>query len=137
MVRLYRNLSDRIEKRPAISADHKHAVGGVYECHSGSEQSRENHNGGEGHPARRLTCGNSEKTDFGRGIEAKTEQTSYWEHLPASRHHAEHGPENPGKKTATGQQQIEFLLVDGLPAPRPLKTLPDAAQYDEIDGGDS
>ena len=130
------NLADRIEERPAIGADHQHAVGGVDQRHAGGEQRRKNHDGADGHAAGRLAGGDGEQADFGRGVETQPEQEADREHLPAARHHAEQRPEDAGQQAAAGEQQIELLLVDRLAAARPAKTAPDAAQDDEIDGGD-
>ena len=130
------NLADRIEKCPAIGADHEHAVGGVDERHPGGEQRRENHDRAEGHAAGSLAGGDGEQADFGRGIEAEAEQKADREHLPASRHHAEQRPEDAGKEAAAGEEKIQFLFGDRLAAARPPKTSPDAAQNDEIDDGD-
>src|SRR6202035_497883 len=54
------DLADRIEERPAIGADHQHAVGGIDQCHASGEQRRKNHDGADGHAAGGLAGGDGE-----------------------------------------------------------------------------
>ena len=103
-------LADRLHERPAIGAQHQHAVRRVDQGHSGSEQGRKHHDRRERSTVGRLHRRNAEQRDFGRGVEPQAEQEPDREHVPAFGYEAEQRTEKARQEPAIVEQYVEILL---------------------------
>ena len=130
-------LADRLHERPAIGAEHQHAVGRVDQRHAGGEQRREHHD------RSRTTC---------RWPPARTEMPNSATSVAVSKPRPNRNPignmcqllvtsRNSGRKIrdeepALVEQDVEILLRERLAALDRLKGAVDRDQHQNVDEGD-
>src|ERR1700722_7669868 len=103
-------LADRLDEGPAISAEHKNAIGRIKQGHAGGKQSRKDQNRPDRKTLRRLGRRNAKKADLSRGVEAKAEQDAKRIHLPAALDQTKKAAEQAPEQPAIGEHQVEVFL---------------------------
>ena len=129
-------LADRLHERPAIGAQHQHAVGRVDQRHAGGEQGRKHQDRRERDAVGGLRRGDAEQRDLGRGVEAEPEQEADRQHVPALGHEPEQRAKDARQESAIVEQDVEIVLDEGLAALDRLKRAIDRDQNEDVEEGD-